>query len=253
MDRTMTSHKKVKILTTLFASEKRTALDSISSNDSDDNFKNKKETNKKKKLKDSNPTFRCDICHFSDSNMIKYRASEVKFLEDGEKTILKFKKNRLISVLCLRHYKSEILAWKGHQNKCCNVLKLHKKPRRTKLVEGGVSVELAENVVRYLDLKIIPLQQICQDCYPKLNVKIQNAKVLDDIPPDLAIPDNVQQDASIDLNKEYCDNDKNNDKIIIFSNIKKHLSSFSKEQKVAIIIFYHHPGPKWRFVIIQVN
>ena len=127
------------------------------------------------------------------------------------------------------------MAWKGHQNKCCNVLKLHKKPRRTKLVEGGVSVELAENVVRYLDLKIIPLQQICQDCYPKLNVKIQNAKVLDDIPPDSAIPDIIQEEASLDLDKEYCDNDKDNDKITIFSNIKKHLSLFSKQQKVAII------------------
>ena len=52
MERTMRSHKKVKILTTLFESEKRTALDSISSNDSDENFKNKKETNKKKKQKD---------------------------------------------------------------------------------------------------------------------------------------------------------------------------------------------------------
>ena len=126
----MRSHKKVKILTSLSESEKRTALNSISNDDSDDNCKNRKETNKKKKLNDYNPTFRCDICHFSDSNMIKYRASEVKYLEDDEKTILKFKKNRLISVLCLRHYKSEILAWKGHQNKCCNVLKLHKKPRR---------------------------------------------------------------------------------------------------------------------------
>ena len=81
----MRSHKKVKILTSLFESEKRTALNSISSDDSDDNCKNRKGANKKNKLNDSNPTFRCDIWHFSDPCITKYRSSEIKFLEDDKK------------------------------------------------------------------------------------------------------------------------------------------------------------------------
>ena len=100
--------KKIKtgtVITTLFESEKNNNVD-----DSDDNDERRKKSKKDNKKDDK--TFNCDICHHEDPTVPKFLSSGVKFLEEDEQIILKFKNERNLKILCKKHYKNEITNWK---------------------------------------------------------------------------------------------------------------------------------------------
>ena len=94
--------KKLKILTSLFENQcsnnNKVGDDSGSGSDIDNEVKRKKGESK----------FNCDLCHYQDRYLPELQKSEIVFLESKERTVLKFKYDRDIKILCLKHYRNEV-------------------------------------------------------------------------------------------------------------------------------------------------
>ena len=177
----------------------------------------------------------CDICHASDPYLPKFNDKAVKYLEEKEQIVLKFKKGIEGKILCNRHYKSEIeYFFNGKfrfQSQCCDVLKIHKtKIRKTKLVT--VSHDLANDARIHLGLQdLIPFQKICVDCMPKLEAQIISVKSEETIPPDDEQSTNfMENDTVVDI--DFGDSDT---KEVIFGNIRQKLAELDRDQQAAII------------------
>ena len=65
----------------------------------------------RKKGADNTIKFNCDICHNDNWALPGFKRSEVKFLDSKEQSVLKFKKDRIIQVLCSQHYQNEVTNW----------------------------------------------------------------------------------------------------------------------------------------------
>ena len=237
--------KKLKtgtVITSLFENEKNNNID-----DSDDDDEEKRKRSKREKKKDDK-TFNCDICHIEDSTLPKFLSSDIKFLEEDEQIILKFKREENMKILCKRHYKNEILNWKTHiksRSKCCNILdehdkeKIGKKTRQKKSHLKDVTVKQAEDAKRYLGKKLIPFQLICSQCVVKFESKIEEMKLLESNPPvEHSFPEIDVIDEEFEAHTET-DEDMGSEEIdvkeAILTNIQEKVQLFTKEQKVAII------------------
>ena len=217
--------KKIKVVHSLFENEKR---NQNNNNDDEDD------------TRAAAKTFNCDICHFEDHTTPKFAQKDIKFLEEEDQIMLKFKMEREIKILCLNHYKTEVLKLRDSRWKtCCNVLNNHKgKPRKTKLQK--ITVRQAEDAKKYLGIKMIPYLDICRDCSPKLDQRIEEARRIEDHPPN-PIPDNNDNtDFAMDSQteedaEEVEEAGSGDDKHEILSKIADQLDEFTRAQKIAII------------------
>ena len=210
--------KKIKVLHSLFENEKR------NQNNNNDDAK----------------TFNCDICHFEDHTTSKFVQKDIKFLEEEDQIMLKFKMDREIKILCLNHYKTEVLKLRDSRRRtCCNVLNNHKgKPRKTNLQK--ITVRQAEDAKNFLGIKMIPYLDICRDCSPKLNQRIEEARRNEDHLPN-PLPDNYDNtDYAMDSQteedaEEVEEAGSGDDKHEILSKIADQVDEFTRAQKIAII------------------
>ena len=99
--------KKFKILTSLFENQARNNNDDGEGCESDIDNNNLK----RKGHSDLQTKFNCDICHHEDRTLPELLRSEVKFLDSKEESVLKFKRDRTIKILCKKHYKNEVTNW----------------------------------------------------------------------------------------------------------------------------------------------
>ena len=216
--------KRIKVLHSLFENEKRNQ----NNNNGDED-----ETGAAAK------TFNCDICHFDDHTTSKFARKDIEFLEEKDQIMMKFKMDREIKILCSNHYKTEVSNMKYRQKKCCNVLNNHKgKPRKTML--QTITVRQAEDAKKFLGIKMIPYLDICRDCSPKLDQRIEEARKIEDHLPD-PLPDNndntdYAMDSQTEEDAEEVDEDGScDDKHEILSKIADQVDDFTRAQKIAII------------------
>ena len=241
--------KKVKagtVITSLFENDKRRFNNNNSGNSEDDDDENRKRSRKDKDDDDdAERTFTCHICHAEDPTVPKFSPKEIQFLEDNEQIMLKFKTGKEIKILCEKHYQVEIRNVLKRRERCCNVLSAHKsRPKTTNLMK--ISVSQAEDAMKYLGLKMIPFLHICRDCTPKLDLKIEEAKAMENNNPDV-LPDNDNDDYdAVEMiedveNAENTENEEveeveiGNVKHDILRKIAVNVENFTKEQKVAIV------------------
>merc|ERR1712214_275304 len=95
------------------------------------------------------------------------------------------------------------------------------------------------DAMTYLGLKMIPFLHICKYCIPKLDLKIEEAKVIEDEPyfEDFAAEteeEHVEKEENEEI-EEVEELDIGNDKLDIFRKIAANVENFSKEEKVAIV------------------
>ena len=228
--------KKLKtgtVITSLFDNEKNNNVDE---RDGEDEEKRKK--SKKDKKKDDK-TYNCDICHLEDPTVPKFLSNDIRFLEEDEQIILKFKNERNMKILCKNHYRKEITFWKGNTKsraKCCNILGDHKKATTTLLKD--VTVKQAEDAKMFLGKKLIPFQKICHACVKKIDSKIEELKLLENNPlAEDSFPDtnDIGEDFAEDSQTDEDMSEENEVKEAILKNIQEKVPSFTKEQKSAII------------------
>ena len=229
------------VITSLFENEKRRLNNHV--DDSDDDVEKRKKSKKGKEDDSMEKTFNCHICHSEDPTLPKLSAQEIKFLEDNDQIMLKYKTGKDIKILCKNHYKDEVLNFMRRE-KCCNILNRHKgKARKTDLRK--ITVRQADDAMTYLGLKMIPFLHICKDCIPKLDMKIEEAKMIEDEP---YFDDNAAEIEEEQVEKEEIEENEENEenegveeleigtvKHDILRNIAAKVENFSKEQKIAIV------------------
>ena len=228
--------KKFKVITSLHENEKRNFENN--NNDSDESDRDDRRRRKSNEGEETNvqKTYNCDICHSDDPTLPTIGPKGIKFLNEDEQKIIKFKKDLEVKILCLKHYKNEITNWRCKRFSCCNILGKHKKAQKTRLKE--VSVKLAEEVQTYLGKKIIPFDNICTYCIGDLELEIDRAKDVANNPPDSPIPDPdiLNEDILFETGSTE-DLNENDLKDLILRNICKENedNQFTKEQKVGIL------------------
>ena len=225
--------KKFKVITSLHENEKRNFENN--NNDSDESDRDDRRRRKSNEGEETNVqgTYNCDICHSDDPTLPTIGPKGIRFLNEDEQQIIKFKNDLEVKILCLKHYKNEITNWIRRPS-CCNVLGKHKKAKKIDLKK--ITVKLAEEVHIYLGKKIIPFDNICKYCLPELQLMIENAKDVANNPPDIPVPEIFHEDNSFETGSTE-DLSENDLKDLILRNICKEneVDQFTKEQKVGIL------------------
>ena len=136
--------RKKLIVSSLYEYQKRSNNNNNITDESDSDGKKKRK--RRKKVEASDSTFSCDICHFDEPSHPKYSSAQIKFLDEKEQTVLRYKKDRPIKVLCKKHHHNEFFNFfsKSRQTKCCNILNVHQKKQKSNLQD--VTVQLADSV-----------------------------------------------------------------------------------------------------------
>ena len=107
MEGSKIKRKRFKIITSLHDNQVR------NNNDDEEDYGSDSDNNNLTRKEKSNlqTKHNCDICHNEDPSLPEFLRSEVKFLDSKEQSILKFKKDRPIYILCKKHYRNEVTNW----------------------------------------------------------------------------------------------------------------------------------------------